>query len=548
MITVKNILEDDRFSNLRLINSKADLNRVVSTVESTETPDVAYYLAHNSFLITTAMVYQDNQKQLANLIVQLNDLPCAALGIKLGRFIDELDEIVIKTADELNFPLIQLPMDMTLGNIFHKLLSYLWDNENEQLLYSLNIQKRFSDLMIKNAPLSVLIRNLSNTLKRSIALVDPFGNITHTSSQIKKRESRKALRGVIESLSITRSPEIPINVALDSQLINHKKASIYPINMAGYYPYYLIIFDAYNLGYPLSNIAIEQAILILAFTLYKNLQVSYSQLSLKENFFKDLIEYTPYATIYENQLLLKGEKYGFVSSGHYQVIIASITNEKTAVNNIPLIEEWYTLAYNWLDEKLAKDVGSYVLFPDKDNFYYIILLQNPVNNIIERLVTYREVMQKTLRLDIRYYMGKVVHKISNIKSSYQEALDAMEFGVSRNDIDFIKYYNQLDAVELLSLLPKNQMENYVREVLKDLAYPTDSATQDLRHTLKTYLNLNCNITDTANTMYIHRNTVKYRIDKCEEILGRSVTDPEYGLELRLCLLYTENNQKQQMTS
>jgi hypothetical protein len=46
-------------------------------------------------------------------------------------------------------------------------------------------------------------------------------------------------------------------------------ANVYPIKMAGYYPYYLIVFNAQNLKYPLSAMVIEQAIMILAFTLLR---------------------------------------------------------------------------------------------------------------------------------------------------------------------------------------------------------------------------------------------------------------------------------------
>lgn len=537
-MTIGDILRDKKFTNLKLINKEADLTREVSTIESTETPDIALYLTHNAFLITTAMAFKDDQKGLVDLITQLNDLPCAALAIKLGRFIDKLDDDVIETANRLRFPLIQIPLDMTLGNVFHKLLSHLWKNQNEQLLYSLNIQKRFSDLMIRNASLNVLIRNLSNTLKRPIALVDPFGNITHTSGNLKGKLSNKILREVVEDLSIAKSQAVT-NISLEDKLINYSEASIYPINMAGYYPYYLIVFDAKNMEYPLSSMVIDQALLIFAFTLYKNLKVEYSLLTSKEEFLKDLIDFKLNETLNENQLLFKGAKYGFKHSRHYQILIGTIDKANSLMDNAAVIEEWYTLVFNWLNEKLIKDVKDYILLPEREKYYYVILLQRPSQNLVERLVAYREVLQKTLHLNISYYMGNVVDNIDDIKHSYQEALDAMEHGKTRNNIDFIKYYNQLDISSLLSLLPKNQIEGFVLETLKSLAYPEDSASQDLRDTLKVYLSLNCNITETANELYIHRNTVKYRIQRCEEILGRYVSDPNYGLELRLSLAYTE---------
>lgn len=125
MITVADILEKERFSHLKLINQEANLNREVVTVESTETPDVYNYIPANTFLITTGMIYKDNQDALSNLIKKLDEISVSALGIKLGRFIDELDPQVIETANNLGFPLVLIPQNMTTGEVFLELLSYI---------------------------------------------------------------------------------------------------------------------------------------------------------------------------------------------------------------------------------------------------------------------------------------------------------------------------------------------------------------------------------------------------------------------------------------
>lgn len=543
MITMKDILEDNKFSNLKLINSKGDLSRKISTIESTETPDIASYLTPNSFLLTTGMVYKDNQEDLVNLITQLNNLPCAGLGIKLGRFLDKLEDKVIETADKLNFPLVLIPRNETLGSTFHKLLSHVWKNENVQLLYSLNIQKKFSDLMIRDAPLDILVRYLSYTLKKPIALVDPFGNISNTSNDIKSKSFKSTLRNIVESLSLAKDSNDPIDVPLNDKSLNFNMASIYPINMASYYPYYLIIFDAQNLEYPLSNLAIEQAILILAFTLYKNLRISYSTLSNKEEFFKDLININRYETLNKQQLLFKGERYKFINSESYQIIIGEISDKNKSFNNKSITEEWYALIYDWLDIKLSKNIKNAILFPDTKNYNYIILLQNPIDNLIERLTSYREILKKTLQLDTTFSIGNQVQSIESIRLSYQEASEALTFGETKKGLDFIKYYSQLDTFDLFNLLPIDQIETFISNTLKSLAYPQDEAMEDLRITLKTFLDLNCNITDTAEKLFIHRNTVKYRIDRCTEILGQDITEPNYSLKLRISLMYTEDKNK-----
>lgn len=541
MTRLDDILRDDKFSQLKLLNSQADLSREVATIESTETPDIVHYLGPNTLLLTTAMVYKNNQKELKDLIVKLNELPSAGLGIKLGRFIDKLDDEVIEEANRLGFPLIQIPADITLGSIFHKLLSHLWDNQNEEFNYSLNIQRKFSNLLVKNTSLGVLIRNLSHTLKKPIALVDPFGNVTHTSGNIQSKYSKSFLRKLVENFAARNKLHESIDIDPQGESTASDIANVYPIKMAGYYPHYLIVFSAQNLKFPLSTMAIEQALMILAFTLYKNLRVAYSLLSGEEEFFKDLIHGASHEKLSEAQLIFKGEKYHFKPSKSYQIILATLSNKEKIFTDASMMEESYILIYNWLKAKLAKDIKGALLFPDRTKGEFIILLQEPTENWIDRLSSYRHILHRTLRVDLHFFVGNHVQSISSIAYSYREALEAVEFGETRNGVEFIRYYHQMDTFDLFQFLPKNQMESFTAHTLKSLAYPVDESTKDLRNTLKTYLDLNCNITDTAQALFIHRNTVKYRIDRCSEILGKDISEPSTSLKLRLCLFYTESH-------
>jgi len=99
----------------------------------------------------------------------------------------------------------------------------------------------------------------------------------------------------------------------------------------------------------------------------------------------------------------------------------------------------------------------------------------------------------------------------------------------------LNYYHPRGLISLFEGANDEDIHYYCEKVLKDLAYPTDASTIDLRKTLQYYLDYNCEITKTANTLYLHRNTIKYRIKQCEKILGQSVKNPQTSLNLRLAL-------------
>ena len=59
----------------------------------------------------------------------------------------------------------------------------------------------------------------------------------------------------------------------------------------------------------------------------------------------------------------------------------------------------------------------------------------------------------------------------------------------------------------------------------------------LLETLEQYFACGCNLRMTAEKMFLHKNSVSYRLHKVEELTGRSMDDIQFRLELQLCLLY-----------
>ena len=175
------------------------------------------------------MVYKDNQDELCKLIHKLNDLPCAALAIKLGRFIDELDEKVIKTADKLGFPLLQIPMEATLGEVYQKVLSHLWNIQNNEILHALNTQKKFSNLLFQGESAEMLLNNLSIILKKSVLLMDPLGNVMGSNCDCTE-ENIETAKELFFSLSLYKRQSSTVQHCIDAKN-KGERISIYPYHV-----------------------------------------------------------------------------------------------------------------------------------------------------------------------------------------------------------------------------------------------------------------------------------------------------------------------------
>lgn len=92
-------------------------------------------------------------------------------------------------------------------------------------------------------------------------------------------------------------------------------------------------------------------------------------------------------------------------------------------------------------------------------------------------------------------------------------------------------------------MSEDDIHYFCTTTLGPLAYPTSESNRELRQTLKVYLDNQCRITETADELFIHRNTVKYRINKCDTLFGQSIEEPLISLQLRLALLLSSDKNR-----
>lgn len=128
-------------------------------------------------------------------------------------------------------------------------------------------------------------------------------------------------------------------------------------------------------------------------------------------------------------------------------------------------------------------------------------------------------------------VGERAHGMEGFRSSHREALRAravaqIALGETR--------VTRFGEVRLPAMLADDlhDLRTWVVRTLGDLAID-DEDTERLRTTARTYFECHGNMTETAEQLHIHRNTVRYRLQRAEEIRGRSLSDDRLDLEVAL---------------
>ena len=112
-------------------------------------------------------------------------------------------------------------------------------------------------------------------------------------------------------------------------------------------------------------------------------------------------------------------------------------------------------------------------------------------------------------------VGSVVYDLKNISSSYKEAKMALEVMKIFNSNEHIIKYEKLGIGRLIYQLPKNLCVMFLDEVLGGVS--VDQFDQETLTTVNKFFENNLNVSETSRQLYIHRNTLVYRLDKLEKI-------------------------------
>lgn len=130
--------------------------------------------------------------------------------------------------------------------------------------------------------------------------------------------------------------------------------------------------------------------------------------------------------------------------------------------------------------------------------------------------------------------GDVFESVTELKDSVTEARHALNMLHMCKRTGQYRMYEEMGIYQLLfSIKDKNMLERIVEEQIGVLMTYDQENDSEFLTTLDIYLQENCNITKTTERLYVHRNTVKYRIKRIQELLKKDIHDVNVQFNLRL---------------
>ena len=136
--------------------------------------------------------------------------------------------------------------------------------------------------------------------------------------------------------------------------------------------------------------------------------------------------------------------------------------------------------------------------------------------------------------EIRIAYGTIVHEIKEVSRSYKEAKMALDVGKIFFDERDIIAYSELGIGRLIYQLPIPLCKMFIREIFGGKS-PDDFDEETLTTIYKFFEN-SLNVSETSRKLYVHRNTLVYRLDKIKKLTGLDLREFDHAIIFKIALM------------
>ena len=186
------------------------------------------------------------------------------------------------------------------------------------------------------------------------------------------------------------------------------------------------------------------------------------------------------------------------------------------------------------------------MFPDKLQDFVLsinemdiaVVKQISTSTTSEELERLAASMEETLKNELRIKtvigIGTVADHLRELAESYKEAQTAIEVGKVFDTEKSIMHYENLGSGRLIYQLPTTLCVIFLTEVFKKNSI--DSLDQETLFTINKFFENNLNVSETSRKLFVHRNTLVYRLEKIKKLTGLDLRQFDHAIVFKVALM------------
>lgn len=521
-VSCKSLLRLNAMAGSLLLSGQDRLGEKVTRANVIEMADVANWAQPGEVVLSSGYAFRDNEASLIAAVEALHEKGAAAFCIKPRRFFHSLPENVVNRAREINFILIELPMEAIFANIVHEFTEELLQKETLSIRRVQDQTELLLDVLLKDDSMEDRLGAIEELIQNPFLIFDSDNELLisrNTRSILQKDIPDDFLRQLYHGAAPEGVPTLRIDGG-------SRNVVSYQVEISGD-EFIRIILVEYNGPFRETDLlAVKRISRILALEMKNAMTYKKSLRRYKDKFVQDWL-FNNFDS--ELDLVIAAQTYGYrLNAGKlYRVCVLNTNNSK---NDAAFLERDVSVIHH-----IIQNLSSNIVFTIHNGKLILVFESGPE----DEATGFPGLSYLTDRLTYVLAKGDMSFCISRpagaqeVPQAYLQAKKISELsGRCGITAPFILDV-QLGILSLLAMLPEEDAIQYRDKFLEPVKKHDAACNSCLLETLRMYLDTRCNAKAAAEKMYIHYNTIAYRLEKIKTLLGVDIDDAETRLELQI---------------
>jgi purine catabolism regulator len=525
-----------------VLAGKAGLNREVSLVTVGEVPDIGNWLTGNELVLSTFFATDASPEAQADFTRKIVNAGAAGLIVKPGRFIEVIGPDIVALGDENDFPVIEVPEDVRWTHITAEISERIVGEHIGLLRRSQEIHSSLLDVVIGGGSWQSIADTAAQLLERPVLLENSYKEV------LAKSVPDGMDAGVLDELESAGAEEAGDagrdEPARNERFIRHaiggnkhfSNRVTLPVAVSGDILGYVSTFENKSPLNELDLEAVEGTATVAAVEMGRELARLEAETRLRGDFLDDLLagEFDAGPTMLQRASYLGGD----LSKG-CMALVADIDDFGEYVMGQKLSEPEVQRVKNRYFSKVKQIIRAYhqdaLVTPRSDN---VIAFLPPVGDDATKLMGTAHSTASRIRNSCRELfpdftvsvgLGRFHGDPAGTGRAYREAQTALQVSQRLGETGNIASFDDMGIYKLLlSAMEEDPVEiqNFYDETIAKIVIYDKEHKTDLVGTLETFLANNRSIAVTAEAMFTHRHTIRYRLGRIHDLTGLDVNKSE----------------------
>ncbi len=537
-LSVSEILKLPILADARLLAGRNGLDREVSQVTVGEVPDIGDWLTGGELVLSTFFAAAKDPEAQVEFSRKIIKSGAAGLLVKPGRFVKTVAPEIVSLGDRHGFPVVEIPDEVRWTHIIAEISERIVGEHVSLLRRSRDIHQRLLEVVIDGGGWQSIADTTAGLLGRPVilqdafretlaqaapagdasALVDKFIAMKHVGSGRPRQDSRDR-------------PGRRRRTPLDSEG-EYPAAVTVPVSAGHDVQGYVTSFETEAPLNDLDLVALESAATVAAVVMGRERARLEAETRLRGDFVDDLLagEFDAGPAMLQRASFLGGD----LSRGCL-ALIADIDSFGDYVAGKALKEQEVQQIKNRFFGGVSQVIRSYhkdaLLTPKSDN---VIAFLPPLGNGGDKLMSVAKSTAALIRqtcaellpgLTVSIGLGRFHASPAATRRAYREAESALQVSQRLGESGDIVTYDDMGVYKLLlGALEEDpeEVRSFYDETIARVEEYDHKHNTDLVGTLEAYLANNRSVATTAEALFTHRHTIRYRLGRINDLTGLDV--------------------------